>query len=44
MKILVPCKRVPDPDQKLRLHAEAVSIDSNALPYILTPFDAFAVV
>jgi electron transfer flavoprotein alpha/beta subunit len=27
MKILVPCKRVPDPDQKLRLNAEATDID-----------------
>ena len=43
MKILVPCKRVPDPDQKLRLNAEAVGIDSNALTYILNPFDAIAV-
>ena len=43
MKILVPCKRVPDPDQKLRLNAEAVGIDTNALTYILNPFDAIAV-
>ena len=27
MKILVPCKRVPDPDQKLRLNAEGTNID-----------------
>ena len=43
MKILVPCKRVPDPDQKLRLNAEATDIDTAALTYILNPFDAIAV-
>ena len=43
MKILVPCKRVPDPDQKLRLNAEATDIDPAALTYILNPFDAIAV-
>ena len=43
MKILVPCKRVPDPDQKLRLNAEATDIDTGALTYILNPFDAIAV-
>ena len=43
MKILVPCKRVPDPDQKLRLNAEATDVDSTALTYILNPFDAIAV-
>ena len=30
MKILVPCKRVPDPDQKLRLNAEATDVDPAA--------------
>ena len=43
MKILVPRKRVPDPDQKLRLNAETVGIDPAALTYILNPFDAIAV-
>ena len=43
MKILVPCKRVPDPDQKLRLNADATDIDTAALTYILNPFDAIAV-
>ena len=42
MKILVPCKRVPDPDQKLRLNAESTGIDTGALTYILNPFDAIA--
>ena len=31
MKILVPCKRVPDPDQKLRLKADATGIDASAI-------------
>ena len=43
MKMIVPCKRVPDPDQKLRLNAEADGIDPAALTYILNPFDAIAV-
>ena len=43
MKILVPCKRVPDPDQKLRLNADATNIDASALTFILNPFDAIAV-
>jgi len=43
MKILVPCKRVPDPDQKLRLNADATDIDASALTFILNPFDAIAV-
>jgi len=43
MKILVPCKRVPDPDQKLRLNADATDVDATALTYILNPFDAIAV-
>ncbi|MDP7052454.1 MAG: electron transfer flavoprotein subunit beta/FixA family protein [Verrucomicrobiota bacterium] len=43
MKILVPCKRVPDPDQKLRLNADATDIDGSAVTYILNPFDAIAV-
>ena len=43
MKILVPCKRVPDPDQKLRLNADATDIDASELTFILNPFDAIAV-
>ena len=43
MKILVPCKRVPDPDQKLHLNADATDIDASALTFILNPFDAIAV-
>jgi len=43
MKILVPCKRVPDPDQKLRLKADATGIDASAITFILNPFDAIAV-
>jgi electron transfer flavoprotein beta subunit len=43
MKIVVPCKRVPDPDQKLRLNVDATDIDASALTFILNPFDAIAV-
>ena len=43
MKILVPCKRVPDPDQKPRLNADGSNIDDAAVAFILNPFDAIAV-
>ena len=43
MKILVPCKRVPDPDQKPRLNADGSNIDDVAVSFILNPFDAIAV-
>ena len=43
MKILVPCKRVPDPDQKPRLNADGSNIDDAAVSFILNPFDAIAV-
>ena len=43
MKILIPCKRVPDPDQKPRLNADGNNIDDSAVSFILNPFDAIAV-
>ena len=43
MKILVPCKRVPDPDPKLRLTADATAIDASAPTFTFNPFDAIAV-
>ena len=42
MKILVPTKRVPDPDQRLRLAADGRSIDEAGLVYVANPFDLIA--
>ena len=42
MKILVPSKRVPDTDQKIRVHEDGSDIDSAMLPFVLNPFDAIA--
>jgi electron transfer flavoprotein beta subunit len=41
MKILVPTKRVPDPDQRLRIRADGRGIDED-LPFVINPFDAIA--
>jgi len=43
MKILVPTKRVPDTDQKIRLRADGSGIDDSNLPFVVNPFDAIAV-
>ena len=43
MKILVPCKRVPDADQKIEVHPDGSAIVSAHLPFLLNPFDAIAV-
>lgn len=42
MKILVPTKRVPDPDQRLRVAADGRSIDEAGLVYVANPFDLIA--
>lgn len=43
MKILVPIKRVPDPDQKIRLRDDGHGIDDSNVTYVVNPFDAIAV-
>jgi electron transfer flavoprotein beta subunit len=43
MKILVPTKRVPDTDQKIRIREDGAGIDEGNLPYVVNPFDAIAV-
>ncbi|OHB85643.1 MAG: hypothetical protein A2V98_14000 [Planctomycetes bacterium RBG_16_64_12] len=43
MKILVTVKRVPDPDQKIKLTADGARLDTDALPFVVNPFDAIAV-
>lgn len=42
MRIMVPCKRVPDPDQRLSVAAGGRQIDTRNLTYIINPFDAIA--
>jgi electron transfer flavoprotein beta subunit len=43
VKILVTVKRVPDPDQKIKLTADGAQLDVSALPFVVNPFDAIAV-
>jgi electron transfer flavoprotein beta subunit len=42
MKILVPTKRVPDPDQPVVLRPGGAALDEGALSFLLNPFDAIA--
>lgn len=43
MKILVPTKRVPDTDQKIRVQEDGLTIETANLPFVINPFDAIAV-
>jgi len=42
MKILVPLKRVPDPDTKIRLKQDASGVDLDGVKFAVNPFDAIA--
>lgn len=42
MKILIPIKRVPDPDQPVQLNAEATAVELSDTPCLINPFDAIA--
>jgi electron transfer flavoprotein beta subunit len=42
VKILVPTKRVPDPNQRVGLRADGAGIDDEELTYVLNPFDEVA--
>jgi electron transfer flavoprotein beta subunit len=42
MKILVPIKRVVDPDQKIRASADGSHLEIDHLPFVINPFDAIA--
>ncbi len=42
MKIIVPTKRVPDPDQKIKLSADGSSLETEGLSFVVNPFDAIA--
>ena len=43
MTILVPTKRVPDPDQRVRANADGSGIDDTDVYYVPNPFDLIAV-
>lgn len=42
MKILVPLKRVPDPDTKIRVNADGSGLETDGVKYAINPFDAIA--
>lgn len=42
MKILVPAKRVPDPDQRLRIASDGRWVDESDLVFVPNPFDLIA--
>jgi electron transfer flavoprotein beta subunit len=43
MKILVPTKRVPDPDQPIHLDESKTAVDLEGIPCVINPFDAIAI-
>jgi electron transfer flavoprotein beta subunit len=42
MKILVPLKRVPDPDTRIRLRPDGSGIETDGVKFAVNPFDAIA--
>jgi electron transfer flavoprotein beta subunit len=42
LKILVPLKRVPDPDTRIRLKPDGSGLDWNGVKFAVNPFDAIA--
>lgn len=42
MKILVPLKRVPDPDTRIRLRPDGSGIETDGVKFTVNPFDAIA--
>jgi electron transfer flavoprotein beta subunit len=42
VKILVPVKRVPSTDERIRIRADGSGIEDGALAYMVNPFDAIA--
>jgi electron transfer flavoprotein beta subunit len=42
VKILVPLKRVPDPDTRIRINADGSAIDLDGVKFTVNPFDAIA--
>jgi len=42
VKILVPVKRVPDPDTRIRVNASGTDLDPDGVKFAINPFDAIA--
>ncbi|MBI3886996.1 MAG: electron transfer flavoprotein subunit beta/FixA family protein [Opitutae bacterium] len=42
MKILVPLKRVPDPDTKIRVKTDGSGIETDGVKFAVNPFDSIA--
>jgi electron transfer flavoprotein beta subunit len=42
VKILVPLKRVPDPDTRIRIKADGSAVDLDGVKFTVNPFDAIA--
>lgn len=42
MLLLVPTKRVPDPDQPIHLNEGRTAVDLDGIPCVINPFDAIA--
>jgi electron transfer flavoprotein beta subunit len=42
VKILVPVKRVPDPDTRIRVNAAGTDLDPDGVKFAINPFDAIA--
>jgi electron transfer flavoprotein beta subunit len=42
LKILVPLKRVPDPDTRIRVKADGSAVDLDGVKFAVNPFDAIA--
>ena len=42
LKILVPLKRVPDPDTRIRLKSDGSGVDFDGVKFAVNPFDAIA--
>ena len=42
MKILVPLKRVPDPDTKIRVKSDGSGIETDGVKFAVNPFDSIA--
>src|SRR5262249_1442446 len=42
MKILVPLKRVPDPDTKIRLQPDGAGLETSGVTFVINPFAEIA--
>ena len=43
MKILVPAKRVPDPNSTIKVKPDGTGIVTDSLKYVINPFDEIAI-